>query len=123
MPTITRDAIAPVALPTEPVDVAAIGGVVLVRGMSLPQLLAFRAAGRRASEPLPGETPETAAERASGELVPMLLATCVVLDDGQPVYSAEQWAAFGTRHPGDTLDLWQRAIALSGADLAAEKKT
>jgi hypothetical protein len=53
----------------------------------------------------------------------MLLATCVVLDDGLPVYTAEQWAALGTQHPGALLDLWQRAIALSGADLAAEKKT
>lgn len=122
-PTIQRKEVAAVALPQETVDVPAIGGTVLVRGMTLPQLLHFRATGRRAAEPQPGEDAAAAAERAGGELVPQLLAVCVVLDDGLPVYSAAEWAAFGSQHPGPTLELWERAIALSGADLDAEKKT
>lgn len=122
-PTIKRENIAPVALPTESVDVPAIGGVVLVRGMSLPQVLEFTAERRRASTPREGEGEAAAAERASGQLVPLLLSQCVVLDDGQPVYSAAEWAAFAVQHPQPTLELWQVAIRLSGQDAAAEKKT
>ena len=121
-PTINRREVAAVALPQEAVDVPAIGGTVLVRGMSMPQLLAFSAARRRALEPVEGETPDQAAERASGELVPLLLAATVVLDDGLPVYTAAQWAAFGSVHPAATLDLWRVAVRLSGQDQAAEKK-
>ena len=103
--TIQRGQIAPVALPTEIVDVPAIGGSVRVQGMNLPQLLAFRARSRRAAEPVADETPQAAAERVSGEMIPALLAECVVLDDGAPVYSAAEWAIFGTQHPGDALAL------------------
>lgn len=122
MVTIARDAIEPVALPTRVVDVPAIGGAVLVRGMDMPQLLSFTAARRRAVAPLEGETEQQSGERASGELVPLLLHTSVVLDDGLPVYTAAQWAIFGTQHPQAALELWQVAIGLSGQDAAAEKK-
>lgn len=123
MATITRDQLAPVALPTEALDVPAIGGQVIVRGMNLPQLLAFTAARRVASTPADGKTDAQAADRASGTLVPLLLHTCVVLDDGLPVYSQAEWAAFAVRHPQPTLALWQAAIRLSGQDIEAEKKT
>jgi len=121
--TITREQLAPVALPSEALDVPAIGGQVLVRGMSLPQVLAFTAARRAANAPADGETEAQAADRASGTLVPLLLHTCVVLDDGLPVYSQAEWAAFAVRHPQATLELWQAAIRLSGQDPEAEKKT
>lgn len=120
---ISRAAIAPVELPTETVDVPAIGGAVLVRGMNMPQLMAFSAKKRGALQPLPGETEQQAAERAGAELLPELLALCVVAGDGLPVYTPQQWAAFGSRHPQVALQLWQCAVALSGQDLAAEKKT
>lgn len=122
MGTIARDQVLAVHLPEQAVDVPEIGGTVLVRGMSMPQLLAFTAARRRALQPQDGETPDQAAERASGELVPMLLATTVVLDDGLPVYTAAQWAAFGSQHPQATLALWKVAVQLSGQDPDAEKK-
>ena len=47
-------------------------GQVIVRGMSLPQLLAFTAARRVASTPADGETDAQAADRASGTLVPLM---------------------------------------------------
>ena len=121
--TITREQLAPVTLPTETLEIPAIGGAVLVRGMSLPQVLEFSAARRVASTPADGETEAQAADRASGTLVPLLLHTCVVLDDGLPVYSQAEWAAFAVRHPQPTLALWQAAIRLSGQDAEAEKKT
>lgn len=120
---VSRAAIAPVDLPSEVVDVPAIGGAVLVRGMNMPQLLAFSARKRGAMAPLEGETEQAAAERAGAELLPELLAVCVLAGDGLPVYTAAQWAAFGSRHPQVAVQLWERAVALSGQDLAAEKKT
>jgi hypothetical protein len=122
MATVQRGQLLAVELPTQEVDVPAVGGTVLVRGLSMPQLLAFSAARRRALQPVGDETPDQAAERASGELVPLLLAETVVLDDGLPVYSAAQWAVFGAQHPQATLELWRAAIALSGQDPTAEKK-
>lgn len=122
-PTIQRGQVAPVALPTEAVDVPPIGGIVLVRGLDMPQTMAFSAARRRATQPVGTEDQAQAAERAAGELVPLLLSMSVVLDDGLPVYSLAEWQAFGGRHPGDMLRLWERAIALSGQNPEAEKKT
>lgn len=122
MPTLQRAALPAVELPVEEVTVAGLPGSVLVRGLDMPQLLAFGAARRRISEPREGETPEQAADRAGGELVPLLLSMCVVLDDGLPVYSAAQWAAFGARHADSAITLFNAAVRLGGQDVEAEKK-
>ena len=53
----------------------------------------------------------------------VLLALSVVLDDGLPVYSPAQWAAFGAKHAEDATALFQAAARLSGQDAETEKKT
>jgi hypothetical protein len=121
--TITRDQVAPVALPAQAVDVAAIGGAVMVRGMTLPQVLEFSAARRAAAGPQDGETPEQAATRAGGTLLPLVLHQCVGLDDGLPVYSQAEWGAFAVQHPQPAFELWQVAMRLSGQLADEEKKT
>lgn len=121
--TITRDQVAPVALPAQAIDVAAIGGAVMVRGMSLPQVLEFSAARRAAADPQDGETSEQAATRAGGTLLPLVLHQCVVLDDGLPVYSQAEWGAFAVQHTREAFDLWQLAMRLSGQLADEEKKT
>lgn len=123
MTTIARNQVAPVALPSAEVELPSIGGTVLVRGLDLPGVLKFAAARRRALVPVDGETEQDASERAVAELLPMLLHMTVVLDDGLPVYSPGEWAAYAGKHPGDAMQLWQRSIELSGQDAAAEKKT
>lgn len=124
MPLIDRAAVCTVALPEAEVEVPAIGGTVLVVGMDMPQMLRFNAARRAALQPREGETPDDAAERASGELVPMLLEMTVLAADRLPVYSAAQWAVFAARHPHATRELFDRALALGGqGDAGAEKKT
>jgi hypothetical protein len=120
---VERAQVRPVALPTEVVDVPAIGGEVLVRGMDMPQMLAFTAARRAATAPREGETAAEAGERASGDLVPLLLSMCVLAADDLPVYSVAEWRAFAVAHPGPTLDLWDAAVRLSGQGGDAEKKT
>jgi hypothetical protein len=120
---IARDQVRPVALPTEAVDVPEIGGQVLVRGMDMPQMLAFTAARRAATAQRDGESAGDAAERSSGELVPLLLSMCVLAADGLPVYSLAEWRAFAVQHTGPTLALWEAAVRLSGQGGDAEKKT
>lgn len=109
-------------LPREAVEVKALGGAVWVQGMDMPALLRFTSARRSAMQPLPGENDDQAAERATGVLVPLLLSLCVHLDDG-PAYSMAQWGSFGAQHPEAALDLFHRAVRMSGQDAAAEKKS
>lgn len=113
---IARDQIPAQALPREEVALPSLGGTVWVQGMDVRQLLAFTAARRRAQAQRDGETEDDAAERAGGELVPLLLATCVLADDGLPVYTAAQWAAWMVRNGGEAAPLWQAALRLSGQD-------
>lgn len=122
MQALQRDQVAPPALPEELVHVPALGGAVRVRGMDMRQLLAFRAAQRRATLPQGDETEADAAERASGELLPLMLAACVLAADGLPVYTAEQWATFGGGNAAQVYELWAVAVRLCGGDAAAEKK-
>lgn len=120
--TIQRADIPVVSLPIEEHPAPELGGTVSVRGMDMPQMLAFTSARRRLSTPVDGETPAQAAERASGELLPLVLSMCVLADDGLPVYTRAQWAVFGVQHPERALALWQVAIRLSGQAPDAEKK-
>lgn len=120
---IERDKIPAVELPTETVDVEALGDQVQVRGFDLPQLMAYLAAHRAAAVPADGETQEQATERASVAVVSVALAGTVLAADGQPVYSAAQWRSFGARHPGQAFGLYNVVMRLSGQGDGAEKKT
>lgn len=119
---IRRENIKRVALPREEIDAPELGGSVIVQGMDMAQVLRFSSARRRLCAPMGDESPEQAAERASGELLAMALADCVLADDGLPVYSAAEWAAFGAQHPERVAALWDVSKRLSGQDSDAEKK-
>jgi len=122
MPVVSRSGIAAIALPRSTEPAPEIGGDVVVQGMDMPQMLEFTAARRRLGQPQEGETEEQAAERTSGEMLPRLLAVCVLAEDGLPVYSVAQWRAFGARHPDRAVALWEVAIRLSGQAPDDEKK-
>jgi hypothetical protein len=119
---LARENIRPQALPSEEHSVPELGGSVLVQGMDMAQLLAFTSARRRLTTPKGDETAAQAAERASGELLALLLHHCVLAADQQPVYSPAQWAAFGAAHPDAALRLWDVATRLSGQHADHEKK-
>jgi hypothetical protein len=110
MGTLSRQALPAFALPQEEHTVPALGGAVLVRGLGMPALMQFAAARRQHAE-------------QPAQLLPLLLALAVVLDDGEPAYTAPEWAAFGARHPEAAAELFGHALRLSGQDAAAEKKT
>lgn len=112
--TISRDQIRPVALPREIVAAPAVGGDVIVQGLDLPGLLEYRALVRQVGKPADGEDAGAAAERAAAATVPWLLARCVLADDGLPVYTAEQWAAFAVAHMAEAGTLFAAASRLSG---------
>ena len=120
---LARDQVRAIALPEEVVAVEEIGGEVIVRGWDMARQLRFFAARRAALERVRDLPPEDAQQVAAGEMVPLALHLGVVLDDGQPVYTEAQWAAFGAMHAGVAMALFERVIRLSGADHAAEKKT
>lgn len=122
MALLQRAAVRAPALPKEAVPVDALGGDVVVTGLLLSQRLALHALNARLAEPLPGEDPAAARTRAGAQLVAHTLAQCVVLDDGQPLYTAAEWEAFGAAHPGPALDLFDKARALNGMDAGAAAK-
>jgi hypothetical protein len=119
---ITRNAIPPLALPQEIVAVPALGGEVIVRGMSLPQLMQYSAARRRMAEPLPGETEGDVSERLGGCLVPLALALCVLAEDELPVYTEAQWSYWVANHASEAVQLVAVAMRLSGQLGDQEKK-
>lgn len=104
---LRRSEIARPLLPMEAVDVPEIGGEVIVRGLMLSDRLElgvkFRDAGFRQ--------------------MPEMLARCVVAADQQPVYTADEWEAFGALHFDTVLKLADLAQRLSGFDRGAAGKS
>lgn len=123
MALIERSA-APVApiLPKETVPVAELGGDVIVRGMLLSESMALAGLSADLAEIKPGESTEQAQRRAGREIVFFTLASCVVLADGLPFWTAAEWDAFGSKHPAVVLDLYKKSRRLGGHDDADNAK-
>lgn len=123
MTTIKRGALPPApTLPQETLEVAGLGGVVIVRGLLLSQQLALHAKLARATAAADGETEEQAGFTARAMRVAETLAMCVFLDDGEPVYSAAEWDIFGAKHADDAMALYNLARRLNGDDEEASAK-
>lgn len=116
---IERDKVnAPPDLRQEEITVDAIGGPVIVRGLVLADRLELWAE----EQPQKGETPEAAAKRSKATLVERQLARMVVLADGEPLWTVEQWKAFGQQHPDDAFRLYNLGNSFSGGDTKAIEK-
>jgi len=122
MPILDRSQIKEPVLPKETVEVPALGGEVVVRGLLLSERLELSTVQRKLGEPLPGELIEDAKRRAGARLVPITLARAVVLSDGEPMWSATQWEQFGSQHFDAAWQLFDVAMRLSGNDLEAAEK-
>ena len=97
------------SLPEETVTVQELGGEVLVRGMLLKDRLSIALA-------------------EGYERMAAMLAACVFANDdkGQPtpLYTADEWERFGSRHYAAAINLWDVTRRLSDIDgEAAEKKS
>jgi hypothetical protein len=115
--TIKREEAAAPALRQEQTDVAGIGAVI-VRGL----LLADRLALWEEEQPVTGETPEAAVKRSKATIVERQLARMVILDDGEPLWSADQWKAFGQTNSNEAFRLYNLGNSFSGGDTKAIEK-
>lgn len=120
---VSRSNVQPVQRRTAEVPCAPFGGDVTVRGMDLPQWLAFEDARSMLREPLEGETPHQHDARRMNKLLPLVLSMCVVADDGEPIYSEDDWRIWCGQNIAEGYVLFAAATGLSGTDTAAQKKT
>lgn len=121
MPISRSDTVAP-KLPQEDVACEALGGTVTVRGLTLTQQLLFSDERRALAEPREGEDAVAGRQRAALVMIPKMLAQCVLADDGEPLWGAQDWEAWGATHLADALQLSTVAMRLSGHDPGAAAK-
>lgn len=105
-------------LPKETVEVEALGGEVVVRGLLLVELLVVQ--GRIAELHTAHKGGDMTATVSA--IVPDVLARCVVDADGVALFDQEQWQIFGGQHQGQALALFNVARRLSGMDKAIAAK-
>lgn len=124
MATLKRGAAPALApLASELVAVQALGGSVLVRELSLEARLDFERA-LRARKPAAAVAEQDAADEVADvhAMVPHLLAVTVLLDDGAPLYSVQEWRAFGARNIEAAVGLFNTAMRLSGFNADENQK-
>lgn len=91
----------------ETVEIAELGGEVIVRQMTLPLYLSVVRAGSEKGDPQ----------------LSKVLSECVVDSDRFPIFSEEEWDAWGIQHLDASIRLYNRIRDLSGIDEGqAEKK-
>lgn len=107
MAALKKAAITAPRAPAEAVQVDALGGEVIVRGLMLSDRLRIVVGN---------------GEDGFGQVARILHAT-VVDADGERIFTVDEWEAFGARHFDDAWNLFGIAQRLSGLDgEAAEKK-
>ena len=106
MPTIQRDQVQEPVLRREEVDSPPIGGTVIVRGLLMARRYALL--DLHASLP-PAEQ--------NYRVILSTLAESVILDDGQPVYSVDQWDRFASSNHAEAIRLFEITSRLNGGNL------
>lgn len=129
MPVIHRAHVAEPTLAKQTVEVEALGGEVVVRGLLLVERLAVtsRLVALRQKAPKPTEPPAEQAgpydpQHDINTVIPMLLAIAVVDAEGEPLWTESQWQAFGGRHQAQALALFNVAWDLAGLNEKALEK-
>lgn len=129
MAVVKRANVAEPTLPRETVEVEALGGEVVVRGLLLTERLDLEArivhhakAAKAAREAAGGTDAGAAPAAGVHEVMPMLLHMAVLDADGLQLWSAEQWQQFGGKHAGQALALFNVAWRLAGFSQADNAK-
>lgn len=99
MAVLSRGAVPAPVLRKKTVTVEALGGDVVLSGLMLGQMLAL---GRKGQ-----------GDQDFGHVC-ATLAIGVLLDDGKPMWTKEEWEVFGGTHPTVALDLFNQIDALCG---------
>jgi hypothetical protein len=102
MTVLRREDIPRPVVPKETVEVAELGGEVIVQGLMLDERLAI------------------GAEAELYGRVPTILSKSVVDAEGKPIFDKREWNLWGASHADATLKLFDTAMRLSG--MAEEKK-
>jgi O-succinylbenzoate synthase len=111
MPILKSDIAAPVLPEQQTVMVEELGGEVIVRPLFLAEKIAM------SQRHIDGRTKDFGHIAA-------LLAYAVVDDNGEQLFTVEQWETWGSAHVAATMKLWDVAFGMSGLDReAAEKKS
>lgn len=108
---VKRNELKAPVLPKEAVLVEALGGEVVVRGLLLRERLA-----------LMGVVSDTAGAVDFAHVC-KTLAICVLADDNEPVFSVDEWEAWGGQHMDAVLAMFSKAMELSGVNAEASKKS
>lgn len=114
MAVIKRGNVAEPTLPKETVEVEAIGGEVVVRGLLLSErqeledLMVRLAKAKREASESGGEAP------GMSTIMPRLLHLAVLDADGLQLWSEQQWQVFGGKHHGQASALFLVAWRLAG---------
>lgn len=108
MAVIKRATVPAPTVPKETVDVPALGGEVVVRGLLLSERMAIQ---KKIVTLRKADADEEGTVHA---ILPVLLAICVIDADSLPVFDVDAWQAFGARHTAQAVDLFNTAWRLSG---------
>lgn len=105
MAVLNKDNIARPTPPKEVLDVPELGGEIIVRGLLLSERVRiFNAA-------------------STGSLGISDLLACAIIDaQNEPVFSVDEWEAFGAQHFVATVNLFKKAKELSGLDAEVNQK-
>lgn len=122
MAVLNRAAVTAPVVPKQTVEVPALGGEVVVRGLMMTERLALQSQMASLAAQARVRTQQGDGYDAASDLnsvLPMLLAMVVLDAEGQQLYSAEQWNVFGGQHPEQAVALFNVAWDLAGfaADL------
>lgn len=121
MAVLKRADVPQVELRTETVTLKSLGAEVIVRGRMLAETMALSGLQATSAKPRDGESAEDAQVRAGADIVAFTLANQVVLEDGEPMWSARQWSVHGAAHPNEVVELHGIAQRLSGVGEDVEK--
>jgi hypothetical protein len=122
MAVIKRTAVKEPVQRKETVPMASQGGDVVVRGLGLDELLELSNVQSTLREPVGEESQDDAHARAGAKMVAKTLHLGVVLADGKPMWSEEQWNLHGSGHLVECMTLFAAVNRLSGRDLATTTK-
>lgn len=118
MAVVKRANVAQPTLPKETVEVEALQGEVVVRGLLLTERLAVEAriVALRSAQKADSSAADV------NEILPVMLAICVLDADDLPLWTEHEWQVFGIEHRGQAVALFNVAWRLSGFALAQDQK-
>lgn len=124
MGVITRETVPSPALPVaETVPLPSLGAEVSVRAQRYTVRARIEAeTARQLVAMQTGETDDDANARIGAEVVLTRLAGYVTLEDGESMWTREQWDAHMAQHPGEALAVYEVVRRLNGLDREAIAK-